>query len=528
MANIQEYNSEVEAPGAVGALSPNMGEVDAVGSAIQNVGRAADQASDIIYKRNAQKESTQAYATFSKARADAYGSVNQAMQDGTLTPDSGKKIMDDYQQFVQDQSDQYSTAIGKNYFTRQAARLQGSLQQKVAAGIAHVSGQQEAQLIDQAAGTDRMAIQQDPDKFEDVLHSAYEMLDSKSTENGGPLTPALMIKARKQMADDYAMTAIRSLSTMSPDVAQASLDSGYFTQHLDNTQMGEAQRIVEQSRRASEAQARSIKKQEDDQSSITMETANDEHLREAYSQGGLNLQKVLNDDRLDFAAKNKLIAVGKQAAEASQVVDPRVENKIISRIYSPDNAEGHISAPSQITDMVASGQIKGSPKKYLDLLATTPDQKELNFQRATVMKQANQTLGYASNPFIPGRTKDPAGDFKVQQFHNAMLAAEQDAIAAGGKAKDIYDPNNKNYILNGINKYKTSHPEVLNQLVQDKAGAALGYQPSPTPANIDNTPGVPPVAPTPAAAKSKVPPAIQNSARKPGESLDDFFKRTGK
>lgn len=521
MANIQEYLPEIEGQGPVGAVSPNLELAGAVGNAISNVGRATEQIAEVMAHRESQKESTQAYATFSKARADHYGIVNKSIQDGDLDEAKGQQIMKSYQDFVESQADRYGTAVGKNYFDRQAARLGSSLQQKVSAGVAHVAGKIEAQSIDEAQGDDKLAILQDPDQFADILQAHNELLDMKSSVNGGPLSALQVLKAKKASAAEYSFTAIRALSQMSPEMAQQSLNSGYFTRHLNDKQMNEAERIVSQARTASEVQARLTAKHDSDEQGARDDETMRGFLKDIHK-GRLDLRKVLNSE-LSFSDQQKVINAQEANTRRNREVDPRAVQRVMKRIVSGDNEEGHISSNDQLMQMMASGEIQPATAMVASTwLGKDPETKNLNVARKRVLGMASQELGRSAG--IPGIVglplqKDPDGDYKIMLWQNAVHEKEKEQVAKGLPVSDLYNPLKPEFVGHMIKDFQMTHAEVTARQAHTKTQEALGIAPQ-APTVIDNTPGVPIPTPTPSTTPPK-----NDRVRKPGESAADYIKR---
>lgn len=518
MAQIQEYDPQVEASGPVGAVSPNLEEAASVGNAISRVGSAAEQAGDVIYRRDSQKETTQAYSWSAGKRADYYGQIQDGIQSGNL---DSEKLLQQFQSDASQESDNYSTAAGKNYFNRQVARLQSSLTQKAGAAQAHISGQQVTNAADEATQNGRAAVWQDPSQLADTLASGYEYLDTQSSENGGPLNPSQIAQARKNMASDYAMTAIQSTAQMSPDNAKAALNSGYFAKIFTPDEFQKAQRIVENAQTASGVQYKADQKAQSDQAQAQDDALKGQFLKKAYGVGGqFNAKDVLNSSL--SPEDQKWVLTAANAAQQQQLEKrPAVLQKTMQNILSPDNAPGHIGSEDQLMKMVATGQINAAEHATASQwLGKDPATKDLNASRKLVMDQANKQLGSA----MLGATaiKDPDGPYKVNMFMHEVMAKEQEYNQQGKTTKTLFDPTQPDYVGKLISKYKSSAQDIMMRQADQLRMAPISPQGTPMPMQIETAPGVP-VQP-PSTPTAKIPAGVK--ARAPGESPADFIKRT--
>lgn len=513
MPKISDYSvPEVGAPGPMGAIAPNLEEASQVGNAIQRLGSSTIELGQAVDRHQSQQESSLAYASFAKKRADVYNDINDQLTKGTLTDDSAQQIQSDYQDFVNQQNQNYTTTQGKDYYTRQAARLGSSISQKLAGGLAHLAGQQTVESLDAAAGHDRESIYAEPSDFPTILRSAQDNIDQQVASGALPLKAGR--QAKTNLNADYANTAIRALALQSPDIAKASLDSGFFAQYLDDKQVGHAYGIVAETRRASDAAAKASQKNQNDLASQDKESAMEEYAQQAYLHGGIDYQKLFKDNRLDFDGRKTLITMDHQAQERTQASDPRTENAIWRRIYSDDNDPNHIGSKEQIVQLAATGAIKGNPKKFFDAIANTPEGKQQNAQMNLIMKSASKSIVYAS--MAGSQLKDPDGDSNLQKFQADMATKKAEFMKEGRPLGPLYDPYSPDYLGKLADKYKPNYQEVLRKQADLAAGRGRGVAPTPLPAPIDTPPGVPPPAVTPNVPKDMA---------QPGESPHDFLTR---
>lgn len=516
MAKIEQYQSEVQAQGPVGAVTPNLEQVGVVGNALKNLGGAVEQVGDVIQRRDAQAESANAYATFSKARADLYDEVNDATANSQMTAERGEAVKQKLQDLIDSESDGYTTAVGKNYFNRQAARLSAGLQMKISAGIAHTSGQNVATAVDSADANNQSAVYKNPESFADVLQSQHEFLDSQV--QAGVLTKAQAAQAAQNSAHDYSLMAIRGLAVTSPEAAQKVLDSGYFVPHLGNKGMDEAQRLVTQAAHASDAQSKLSDKKEQDDEDIKDEETKSQLLDGIYN-GKVSTKNILESD-LSESDKEHMINVAEKASQRQFEKRPQVVSNLMDRILSPDNDPNHIGSLDQL---LRDPKSNVAEQKYVaQFLAKDPETKQLNANRKLVQDAAKAQILYST---MPGGAKqlDPDGYSNLATF-NAMLAAKEKQYAAEGKPlSTLYDPNNKDYPGNLIKPFIPNAMAVMQKRAALMQNQAAGINPTPTPVQIETTPGVP-VSPTPTPTPSPKNPFAAVRGKTAAETVENMRK----
>lgn len=517
MPQIEQYQSQVEAPGPVGAVSPNLEEASAVGNSISRLGGAVETASDAIYRRNSQKETTDAYTWASQKRADYFNQIKQGTADGSLDSQGADALVKQFQDEASQQSDQYSTALGKNYFDRQVARLGSTLTVKSAAAAASTAGVQNDQMLQQAQGADMQAIATDPSQFADVLQHHIEFLDTKSQENGGPLSAAQIAKARMDAGTQYAQTAIQSTAQMSPQTAKAALDSGYFHQFLNPKEIQQAYGVVHTANIASDAQYKADQNAQDQQDAADDESSKQGFLNDITS-GKFDAKKVLNSN-LDVDDQLKVFQVQNTFSQRQLEERPQKVAEIARRLTLPDNDPNALNNTTQILHDMATGKYNPAEGAYaMKWMPTSPENKDLKESRASLLKMTSSQFNTSTIPGI----KDPNGAAKSSQFVGELQRAEDAARKAGTPVRDLYDPGSPSYMGRPeiVNKYKATPQDIFNNMAQSMKNSAVGATPTPPPAVINTPAGVPIATPTPSSKNSNV--------RKAGESTTEYLARMKK
>lgn len=510
MAQIQEYEPQVEAAGPVGATQPNLELSGAVGNAISRVGGAVEETSDIIYRKNAQAETTQAYSWASQKRAEYTNKIKAGIADGTLDDKAASDLNQQFQNEVSQQADNYSTAAGKNYFTRQAARLGSTVVQRTAAGSAQVAGMNNDALLQQSHADNEQAISTDPSQLSDVLGKEYEFLDAQV--QNGVLSKKDALQARQDTAVRYARTAIQATAQMSPETAKAALDSGYFRQWLNPDQMKEAYGEVHTVQNESNAQYKF-----DQEKQKADDAAQQEKIKSGYmdqiDKGTANLQ-TLASSGLDTKTRENLATYANQVAQRQMEVRGPVITNYTKRLLLPSNDPNFIGSNDQLLQEVANGKINPAERAVLSKsLANTSENIANKASKSALMKVMNQQLNNA--PMFPGSTmtiKDPTGPYKVSQAITELHAKEEEFRAANKPLATLYDPNSPDYFGKQVSKFKTTGPDVAADQanhIRTQFNTPPKTQPAEVVPMVPGAPVIPSTATPPKGAGPNPPPTGQ-------------------
>lgn len=493
MPRIEEYLPEVNASGPVGDIAPNLDQVGAYGRGLQTFGNDALESVDLINRRQEQAEVSQASASFSEARSNFLDQIQQQTNDGTLNVD---KVKQQYQEFVDQQSDQYSTAGGKDYFNKMQARVGSTVLQKAIRGQQTVTFNNTKANFQQTLNSDSDALMKSPDSFEDVHNGAVQTIDSYV--KAGSLTPAQATQMQQEVGQEYSKAAVRGWAMNGPDgptQAQHMLDNGGFDQYLDSDQKKQMYGEVQGYQRAADTEST---RQQAIQDAAQAERA------EQWGQGALSKLKTnsLSTDQimrapLSWEDKYRWLNMVQAASKQELVTNPALKNSLIQRMTLPDSAPNKISDPSQLQKYVGKGLSTQDYDQLNTWFDKTPQGQVLTQNRKMLIDLAKSNLVKGGG--IMGQP-DPNGEYQLMQFTNALQNQEANLRSQNQPLTSLYDVNSPQFFGKQISNYRKT-PE---QLMQEQFGKP-GQSPAPT--NIQTQPGVIP-------SDKKTPP--------PGLSLEEF------
>ena len=97
MPEIQEYNTEISAPGPQGAISPNLEALGRAGQGIERAGRDLSDAGTEVHRAIAARESTDAFYSAMDFRQKGAAQIQQDMMDQNIDGNYTDKLKEKLQ-----------------------------------------------------------------------------------------------------------------------------------------------------------------------------------------------------------------------------------------------------------------------------------------------------------------------------------------------------------------------------------------------------------------------------------------------
>lgn len=512
MPQINEYQPQVEAQGAVGGVTPNLEAVSLFGRGVEHIGEGVEVASDVIHKREAQQEKSEVFGQMAQARALWNTKLKQRLNDGSLNTD---QFDQEYADYIKGIGQNLQTAEGKDFFNQSANRLGGTLMQNAITGQAQVAGQKAYDNTVQAINTYSSTLMQHPDQFGDVHDEVQTMINGNTDLNA-----VQKRRLSETLLPELAKGAVRGWAMKDPGTdengqthdnqAKALLDNGVFDKYLNSdqkTQMYGFAREQDNLRRISEDQnLANSHRQLELQGNTYMDKIANRVLDGSYD------VRELNNAPLTFQQKEYVQAKVKAQVKGEVTTDPirynQVAGKIINSVYtsrdqiaaeynkgglSPDDADKLMRKIDMTPDGV---RLKGYQKE-LD-----KDIESLKFKFGGTSTQAGQNAAYAARQEI---------DVQAEQFVQNGKGTLHDFYM---NQPDNAPTNPKNIIakkrLSAVEQMQAGSQEMQQRATGQQPGA-VQFSTSPT-KEIKPSPVAPPTGPA-------------KNAKRPGESADDYIKR---
>lgn len=463
MANIQEYNSQVEAQNPVGGTSPNLELSGAVGRSLENLGGTLEQGFGAVHRAKIQEESTSIYSGMSDVASVAYERYNQQLQDGTLDKD---KFIEEFDRDSGKIAEGISTRQGMETFERQRSRVRASLLHKAITGQAALAGLKAKQDTQNFFDNTSNNIFKGAD-FQTSYESAVEFADDMQKNHGlsEKDKDALIMKA----GQDFTVAALRSVMKKDPDEAKRLLDSDAF-----KTKDGKSflsAKIAEEMDQAIERTKRA-KEYDMERADRLIERAQKKK-DEAWGQANFN---ALEDASLGFqeindAVEKKEISVqmGKEwthllrtSLSQQNETKPEAYNEIAMKIASYQYTD-----PSQFVGRVGKDLSVKDYKAFVDFMKDVPGGKDVMNNRKLLLESARTQL---LKKDALGNFGDAAGNAQknLADFTASLQQRENEYRKEGKSVADLYNPKSPDYFGNELVKYKKQPKQVFEEAAKQK------------------------------------------------------------
>ena len=509
MPELNPYNQQVETQGAVGAVTPNLEAVSAVGRGFERLGSDVSDLGQTFYNKNKNTEMTNGFAAIQDMREQETDNLQEALRTGQLDTEQYKQQLQDKMDQATSQQD-FSTVEGRNYFERQKARLQGYLLTKAG----HISSQIEANntvdgLTDIGNSMSNTALK-DPAQFPDLMDQLQET--AQAYTDGGSLPSSMKDKFIREMGAKIADGAAKGLAQMDPGKdASGKPNPNFLTQMLSHPdqpfqQYLNADRITELE---NYAKVQDKGRVADDLRTARLEKDNKEKAAEAWETSNLPLlenhtlsAKAVIDAR-DTLGFNKAEHLLQTIREQSRQPTPDNEANYIRMqqgITAEEGAPNKVYSTDQIWKMAAQKQLSVKDANAL----TTEFNKskyaqDMKSEKQNFYKAAEEAVRYRdiTSPLVP-QPYAPGGNTSYAALLRESHQMEAN-VPQGQNPRALYDPNNKDGIYSLIDKYRATPQKVQKDTAELMKANAI--------------------------KKAVLPPGVRHM--KLGESISDWKKATG-
>lgn len=512
MPQIQQYDSQIQAEGAVGGTSPNLEQISELGKGVRYFGAAVEERGQMEKKQEIQVQSSDAFAGVSQATVDFNEDLNNQIATGDLDVDKFKEKIQDWRD---KQSENYTHPETQNYFNRQTERMVSRLTTKAIRGKTVIEGNRAVADFNVGISNFSNSVQSDPESFHEAYDAVIEDLHTKSAN--GSIPAAQLPTFEKQVGVKLAESAVRGYAQQDADnltnairasngkvdpaafsSAEKVLKSGAFDDYLDSTGKKKMESEIRTLMNAGETEGQRALQAQKSAKKLNADAWINNNISRIEN-GTMPTKEILNSPDLDYKEKHEILGWQRQAATAEFKTDPAVKNSIIARINLPANDPRAITDVDQIKKSVGNGislTDYGQISSYID---KTPQGEVLKQNRAQLLTFAKAKLVKA-NPMI-GQA-DPDGEYNLMNYTSALHEEEQKMRQAGEPVRDLYDPKSPKFFGNKVNQYVKSPQEIMKSMASSMRTGA------PNPENVQTMPG-----------KSVTPSAPQTEPNQPKEDV---------
>lgn len=480
---IQEYQPEQNAAGPQGATSPNLEAIGQLGQGIERFGGAVTEVADKIEARAAMMESADAQQQVSEQKSEFFDRIKDETNRGVLDQN---KLFDDYNQWYDKTSGDFSTGRGKAEFERAAGRTRGAIIRWAAQGSAQIAGANALANHTNVVNNLTDLTQKDPHSYPDNVASLLEMYDGYKNDPNMNKNPMALEKMKQTELGQMASAAVHGQMDMDYNnvvndmvasggrvnpadakynIAKGMLDSGVYDDHLNSQSKVELTKNIRSNFNAAQTEGQRIIKLQEDQQQAQV----DDKMAKAYPQivaGTYSVKQAMQDFKGDAKAMDHAVNLIRKQQEPSVMENSPAFNHIMDRINSDETSPGHISTATQIRDAMAQSNI---PPRYYGNFASRIDKSpEGEAQRGAekslmdFAKKRLESIDIGGVEMV-GQKNQYAG-VQLRKFTLALDEAKKQAIKDGLPISSVFDPSNPKSMYRRVEEFHLPADEVLKQL----------------------------------------------------------------
>jgi hypothetical protein len=445
MPKIQEYLPETQGAGPAGGVSPNIDQVTMFGRGIESFGANVGEAAHALNQRQTNAEVSEASAAATDQKAQMLQDITDATNDKTLDVDKVKESLDNW---TSEQSDNYSTAGGKDYFNKQASRVAAAVlhsAQKGATVVTYNRTRDDAQRVN---NTNNGLIDKDPTQLQHVLDD--DVLRYGALQEGGHITPAQLSTIKNESDAQHVIAAIKGYAqgngappgASGADTAETILKSGAFDRYLSEPQRAELTQFIKKTRN-DESRDAALNDETSKRAIDAKDTKWYDANWAAIQSGGKTHKQITADQVAGLIS-------GKMADHASDIlekytkggiqVEPINRNRVLNDVLTGKNPN--------LVEEAARGNIHPDDiKTFGNLINETPAGRVAMVNRKNGLDAVKKQLNADDSGFL----KDPQGPTKFANFSNALMQKEQELISEKKQPSDLYNPKSPNYFFSKEN-----------------------------------------------------------------------------
>src|SRR6185312_4243285 len=225
MPRIQPYEVHTYGAEPRGGVPADLRANEMLGRGAENLGESVSGAGERIIESSARSEVAHASLLASQAELDGWNQINKGAQSGVFDT---TKFLNGFDDQTSQQADQFTTAYGRDEYTRQMARVKESLGRTAIGVQSQIAEQNTLVNLTQGENLDIASLQNDPALFPSIINRRNAAIDS-SVKNG-TLNVAKAADEKQRIGSKYSQAALLGHMSVQFDnevgKAQSMLDQG--------------------------------------------------------------------------------------------------------------------------------------------------------------------------------------------------------------------------------------------------------------------------------------------------------------
>lgn len=435
-----------------------------------NQGRAISEFGDQIVKRQTQVELSDANAQMAKAQSDWQVRLQQQTQDGSINTEQVKQ---DYADYMQKLGGQYHTPEAKAFFSRESAQLGTSILGSAMKSQAVIAGARAEDNLMTATNHDATSLRTDPSTFDLILSRNQAAIDAEV--KNGSLSAVDALKIKEASSKELAQAAMKGWAELNPEFAKKKLAEGTYDKYIDDATRSQLETYIKVNENAKDSESARR-----DAAITRAQKLQDESWQQSaiplLTKQALTTNMVIQSNALP-ETKLRYLRLIKESAKEGVVSNPAMINELTRNALLPDDDPNkRIRNMGDLAPYVGKDININDAEKIVKFTKTLPQEEAIQDNRKRLVKYATAEL-VKSNSFAG---PDPKGEYNLSQFVVSLQKQEEQLRKDGKPVSALYDPTNKDYFGNQINKYRRTQQEIF----ADRANVIRKQNAPPTEAMI--------------------------------------------
>lgn len=515
MPRIKEYTSQVSAQGAVNTGTPSAAAFGApAAKGLEVLGAGLQDATDFLYKHEAQKEVSKLSATMAQSLADTTNDLQERLR--TSDPNDSnfsENFLKDYDERMDAIAEGISTGPAREYFIKARMDQRSHMERAAFAGQAELAGIARAQNWEVTKNSLTNTARLNPFDFDHYRAQAALGLEEQ-VKLGMDRKQAIVLQTR--VNQELAVASVRGFIDNDPAKGKAILDSGQFNSYFDEQTRDVLYGEVQQKVNALEAEAERKRKRE-------------KELLEQQQQGTQNqfLEKLVSNDLTDEdILKSNLDPFGSGSKEqfiqliraknsgAGMKTDPATFRELFSRASLPDSDPNKLWDDKELYPYIGANKLSFEDMTKLSGFIQgrkTADGKAESSLVDNLMKVAKSKLT-ESNEMTGALDTD--GDERFAAYWSWFMQEYQVQRRSGKSPYELLTPGSKSYlgtVIEGMTPTMEETIEIFARRLSRQERSQL-----------------PPDVTSPEAAKATTGAVNLEQRRLPGETAAQYLERRKK
>lgn len=229
MPRIQEYNSQISAPGPVDVHATAADFGSQIGQGLENLGQGAEAVGQFLDRKAKSDEVAKIHADTSKMNSDWVQRNNDNMKSAEPGADVTSYFSENYDKDMDAYAETIQTDAGRRYFERERAANKKEMLSTLMHGQAELAGEAFKANEATASNEESNQIRTDPTLYQAKQEGAKRYFDAQ-VENGMPRVQALELQTAREKKN--AVAAIEGWATRNAPMARQLINNGEFSDKL--------------------------------------------------------------------------------------------------------------------------------------------------------------------------------------------------------------------------------------------------------------------------------------------------------